>query len=349
MAPLPFDVGDIGNKITSVGNTAVKGATDVASTVTNGATDIVSTATDKVQSAAATASGGVQGLINQGQDALGVLKFLKQIQGPLFSSSLSTSSQSSIVVITAFMIVVVVAAAASSVPLNEHNHEKGDPEKGDPKEAGWHGLSRCCLKVVPKSIKHDMEKQHGNPEEGWFDPTYIARACGRHELPAKPEEKIKWHWWGHKDGWMHHFAVSLMECMGKTKKEIEDMDALRLAKEWEKNARNREYWSRLLDEANSKKEGAEKETKELMKRVGDTWGKKHLMDFEKPQRDRLVRRAQKLKDSVVTQGQHFATKLHGQGKKGHRTKRKEEPKEDQWHHSDSPTDVEDDNGKHQRV
>ncbi|WVN85773.1 uncharacterized protein L203_100924 [Cryptococcus depauperatus CBS 7841] len=339
MAPLPFDVGDIGNKITSVGNTAVKGATDVASTVTNGATDIVSTATDKVQSAAATASGGVQGLINQGQDALGVLKFLKQIQGYIDQITEYWNKFKHLIIFAFILIVTIYVLSILYC----------DPEKGDPKEAGWHGLSRCCLKVVPKSIKHDMEKQHGNPEEGWFDPTYIARACGRHELPAKPEEKIKWHWWGHKDGWMHHFAVSLMECMGKTKKEIEDMDALRLAKEWEKNARNREYWSRLLDEANSKKEGAEKETKELMKRVGDTWGKKHLMDFEKPQRDRLVRRAQKLKDSVVTQGQHFATKLHGQGKKGHRTKRKEEPKEDQWHHSDSPTDVEDDNGKHQRV
>nr|ODO02465.1 hypothetical protein L204_01201 [Cryptococcus depauperatus CBS 7855] len=333
MAPLPFDVGDIGNKITSVGNTAVKGATDVASTVTSGATDIVSTASNKVEGAIETATNqvghiiasaadAVDELINQGQDLLGFLKLLNQLQKLLFSSSPSSSSQGSIVVITVSMIVAAVAAAVSSAPLNVRNKykegdpekgdpEKGDPEKGHPKEVGWHRISKCCLKCVPKSIKHDMEKQHGNLEKGWFDPTYIARGFGRQHVPNDNiEEKVKWNWWGHEDGRMHRFVIDVRECVGKPINE-ELRRKMRILREKEKDAMIHVHRLNVLKEemANAKK-GWKEKRKELKSRAGYAWTKDMLAKIKAVGGKKWTEGAQDLVDEAIEKERKYIEEVN---------------------------------------
>ncbi|WVO13255.1 hypothetical protein L204_100868 [Cryptococcus depauperatus] len=353
MAPLPFDVGDIGNKITSVGNTAVKGATDVASTVTSGATDIVSTASNKVEGAIETATNqvghiiasaadAVDELINQGQDLLGFLKLLNQLQkliGQIIAQIADYWKKYKHLILFAIVLIITILILARlyccyhcihdccrcccccikctfKCEYKEGDPEKGDPEKGDPekghpKEVGWHRISKCCLKCVPKSIKHDMEKQHGNLEKGWFDPTYIARGFGRQHVPNDNiEEKVKWNWWGHEDGRMHRFVIDVRECVGKPINE-ELRRKMRILREKEKDAMIHVHRLNVLKEemANAKK-GWKEKRKELKSRAGYAWTKDMLAKIKAVGGKKWTEGAQDLVDEAIEKERKYIEEVN---------------------------------------
>ncbi|OCF39076.1 hypothetical protein I317_07146 [Kwoniella heveanensis CBS 569] len=219
MAPLalPLDLGGVGDSIEDVADDAVGGATSVAAQAT---------------SAAAEATNKVGDIKNQADEAAGMLKMFKQIQE---LEKYWDQYKNLIIFIVCLIIFIYVASMIyccyhfvhdfcrcagccvkcvwkseeclrkngfrcvryccrkCSNSRGRHRQDREGERKSD-----YHGCSNCCLKMVPRSTRLDLEKQHGDLRKGWMDSTYVGRSCGRYELPEDPVERAKWHWWGHE-------------------------------------------------------------------------------------------------------------------------------------------------------
>ncbi|WVF66991.1 hypothetical protein IAT40_001734 [Kwoniella sp. CBS 6097] len=216
MAPfaLPIDLGGVGDDIEHVAGNAVGGATSVA---------------EKATSAAAEATGKVGDIKNQADEAAGMLKMFKQIQE---LERYWNEYKNLIIFIVCLIIFIYVASliyccyhfvhdfcrcagcCVKCVWKSEECLRKNGfrcmryccrkcassrhQKDGTERKADYHGCSNCCLKMVPRSTRLDLEKQHGDLRKGWIDSTYVGRSCGRYELPDDPVERAKWHWWGHE-------------------------------------------------------------------------------------------------------------------------------------------------------
>ncbi|WVQ94624.1 hypothetical protein IAU59_001704 [Kwoniella sp. CBS 9459] len=219
MAPfaLPLDLGGVGDDIQNVAGDAVGGATSAAA---------------KATSAAAEATGKVGDIQNQADEAAGMMKMFKQIQD---LEKYWNQYKNLIIFVVCLIIFIYVASliyccyhfvhdfcrcagccvkcawkseeclrkngfrcvrycCRQCSSISRHRQKRGRGES----KADYHGCSNCCLKMVPRSTRLDLEKQHGDLRKGWIDSTYVGRSCGRYELPDDPVERAKWHWWGHE-------------------------------------------------------------------------------------------------------------------------------------------------------
>lgn len=165
----------------------------------------------------------------------------------------------------------------------------------------YHKCSRCCLKSVPRSIRNELERQHGDLRKGWWDPTYFARACGRYELPENPVERAKWHWWGHEEGWVHNGVESSLQCLGRTIDKNK-----RLTKELSSAARRDEHFTKLFQQMSRAEGRMRQEGGDLKDRINHQWaarkGLVHKLDrkltkAEKKILDRAQTRLEKKMES----------------------------------------------------
>ncbi|OCF74898.1 hypothetical protein I204_03741 [Kwoniella mangroviensis CBS 8886] len=136
---------------------------------------------------------------------------------------------------------------------------KGDKKK---EKEDYHKCSLICLKTVPRSTRMELEKQHGDLRKGWFDSTYFARSCGRVELPEDPEERAKWHWYGHEDQRIHRMISG---CVPSGNEEE------RLEKEYERRKKREKYWKNLTKGVDKLGENAGS----WKKRVNKDWAKEN--------------------------------------------------------------------------
>ncbi|WWC87784.1 uncharacterized protein L201_002676 [Kwoniella dendrophila CBS 6074] len=125
----------------------------------------------------------------------------------------------------------------SKYSTNENGGEKGRIKK---EKQDYHKCSSYCLKIIPKTTKMELEKQHGNLRKGWFDSTYFfARSCGRFELPENPNEKLNYHWYGKENSFQHKYFFRFCVSSSSSKKD-EKLDA-----EYDKLAKKNKFWKKL--------------------------------------------------------------------------------------------------------
>ncbi|ODN97410.1 hypothetical protein L198_03974 [Cryptococcus wingfieldii CBS 7118] len=149
------------------------------------------------------------------------------------------------------------------------------------------------ITIAAREGVYDLEKQHGDLKKGWSDPTYMARACGRHELPEEPMARARWHWWGHEDGYVHRVVVGTTDCLGTTiDKEKKVM------KEMSSAAARDEHFRKLMERVSAAKGRMAVEGEEIKARINREWAERkemgHLLDKKLTRAEmRLLAKAEK--------------------------------------------------------
>ncbi|ODO04679.1 hypothetical protein I350_05288 [Cryptococcus amylolentus CBS 6273] len=220
-----------------------------ADTAVNGATGAVETATDKGAGAVATATDKAAGAVSTATSAAGD----------------------------------VVDGANKTAALLKWLDKIQDYI--DKIEGYWDEYKNLIIFIF--ALIQDLEKQHGDLKKGWSDPTYMARACGRHELPEEPMARARWHWWGHEDGYVHRVVVGITDCLGTTIDKEK-----RLMKEMSSAAGRDEHFRKLMERASAAKGRMAVEGEEIKARIN---------------RDR---------DEIVGKGRETISKQDGQGGMG---------------------------------
>lgn len=139
----------------------------------------------------------------------------------------------------------------------------------------FHKCSRWCLYLVPRSIRNDLERQHGDLTKGWWDLTYFARAGGRYELPEDPVERAKWHWWGHEEGWVHKGVESTLQCLGTTVDKEK-----RLMKELSSASGRDEHFTKLSRQMSRAGGRLRQEGEDLKERINRQWAERKSLVHE---------------------------------------------------------------------
>ncbi|WVR03888.1 hypothetical protein IAU60_000887 [Kwoniella sp. DSM 27419] len=221
----PLDLGGVGDTLGGVADKVTDGAGGALATATEGAGGVV-----------ATAVAGAQGAIETAQDQVnqvsGLLGWLKQIQRYIDQIQEYWDQYQDLIIFIFCLIVFIYVMSLiyccyhcchdfcrcagcylkCTWRIEEFIRKRGwrslkwccrrlahsSSRPGSTGKNDYHGCSDCCLKMVPRATRMDLEKQHGDLRGGWHDPTYLGRACGRYELPDDPVERAKWHWWGHE-------------------------------------------------------------------------------------------------------------------------------------------------------
>ncbi|WWC60201.1 uncharacterized protein I303_102767 [Kwoniella dejecticola CBS 10117] len=256
MAPL-----DVGGAIGGIAETAIGGAGGAAKT----AAGAVSTATNAVNKAK-----------GQYDDAKGMLGMFNEMQGYITKIQDAWEEYQYLIIFVGCLIILIYVSAAIYCCFHfmhdffrcacccvsctykcerylwkhrgpttdclcrpcKRSSSKGDKDKDKGKEkAEYHRCSKMCLWFVPRSTRMDLEKQHGDLRKGWFDATYCARGCGRSELPNDPDERLKWHWYGHERSRTYRVLKGCAPHDRSTKKAVE----------YEKEEKREKYWRNLVN------------------------------------------------------------------------------------------------------
>ncbi|WRT65626.1 uncharacterized protein IL334_002571 [Kwoniella shivajii] len=207
----PIDIGDVGGAITGVAGTAVEGAKGAAKT----ASGAVATATSAVNNAKGKYDDAqgmlgwftkIQGYITRIQDAWNGHKYLI-----MFLVGLIIFLYMSITIYCCYHFIHDFFRCGCCCVRCTYKSEKWiyqkikssssstNKERDDDDAKVNHKCSKCCLLSIPRTTRMELEKQHGDLRKGWSDSTYfLARDCGRIDLPQDPIERSKWHWYGHE-------------------------------------------------------------------------------------------------------------------------------------------------------
>ncbi|WWD05815.1 hypothetical protein V865_003898 [Kwoniella europaea PYCC6329] len=289
----PLDIGDVGGAVAGAAETAVGGAKGAVETATSAGGGAAKTAAGAV----ATATNAVNDAKGKYDDAKGMLGMFSKMQD--FITKIQDAwdkYQTLIIFVVCFIIFLYITmtiyccyhfihdffrCACCCVrctykcekylwkhrgPISnclckpcKSRNSKGDKKK---EKEDYHKCSAICLKTVPRSTRMELEKQHGDLRKGWFDSTYFARSCGRVELPEVPEERAKWHWYGHEDQRIHRMASG---CVPSGNEEE------RLEKEYERRKKRETYWKNLARGVDKLRENAGS----WKKRVNKDWAKEN--------------------------------------------------------------------------
>nr|XP_019010593.1 uncharacterized protein I206_05067 [Kwoniella pini CBS 10737]OCF49374.1 hypothetical protein I206_05067 [Kwoniella pini CBS 10737] len=223
----PLDIGGIAE-------TAVNGAAGAIETATKGADGVAKTAAGAVS----TATNAVNNVKGQYDDAKGMLGMFTQIQGYITKIQDAWDKYQYLIIFGKYLwknrnkkLINNYLCKICLINSNDKNKNKNEKEN-------YHKFSKICLKFIPKKIRIELEKQHGDLRKGWFDSTYFIRQCGRIELPNEPEERIKWYWYGHENSKIHKILKFCF--LPKNYKEK------RLEKEFEKENKRSKYFNNLI-------------------------------------------------------------------------------------------------------
>ncbi|WWC72279.1 uncharacterized protein I206_106241 [Kwoniella pini CBS 10737] len=261
----PLDIGGIAE-------TAVNGAAGAIETATKGADGVAKTAAGAVS----TATNAVNNVKGQYDDAKGMLGMFTQIQGYITKIQDAWDKYQYLIIFVVCLIIFIYISITiyccyhfmidcfhfSCCYINfiykierylwKNRNKKlinnylckiclinsNDKNKNKNEKENYHKFSKICLKFIPKKIRIELEKQHGDLRKGWFDSTYFIRQCGRIELPNEPEERIKWYWYGHENSKIHKILKFCF--LPKNYKEK------RLEKEFEKENKRSKYFNNLI-------------------------------------------------------------------------------------------------------
>ncbi|TYJ59191.1 hypothetical protein B9479_000180 [Cryptococcus floricola] len=228
MAPFPIDLGGVGDAVGGAADTAINGASGAVETATDKGAGAVATATDKAAGAVSTATSAAGDVIDGANKTAALMKWLDKIQDYIDKIEGYWDEYKNLIIFIFALIVTIYVLS----------------------------IIYCCYHC------QDLEKQHGDLKKGWSDPTYMARACGRHELPEEPMARARWHWWGHEDGYVHRVVVGTADCLGTTiDKEKKVM------KEMSSAAGRDEHFRKLMERASAAKGKMAVEGEEIKARI----------------------------------------------------------------------------------